>query len=874
MSSEAFETPMMKQYTEIKGQYPDCLLFFRLGDFYELFMDDAKIGAEVLDITLTSRDRGKDGRIPMAGVPFHAVDSYLSKLVKAGYKVAICEQLTEPDGSGLVERDVVRIVTPGTVMDEGSLEKKENNYVMSLSYDDATLGIAVADISTGLFQVAEHSLGDVHQILQNELSRLNPTECILSLHLYNQPKLLKTLKTNKNLNVYLFNEWIDHAQNAQKNLLKHLKVATLSIYGLDEKPQALKAAGALLGYLKHTQKDKVGHIREVTNLNASNYLELDRSTILNLELFSTIREGNKKGSLVHLLDHTSTSMGGRMLRQWLLHPLVNESEILERHEAVKSLISNSTIFRELNDLLLQIVDIERLVSRLSVGIGNARDLVNLKASLETILKIKSQLASMSGDIFAKLQNDILTDLNEVIQIVRTTITDEPPIDLRNGGLIKDHVSSELDDLKNGIVGSKTFINKLEQQERERTGIGSLKVKFNQVFGYYIEITKSNLESVPSDYYRKQTLVNAERFITPELKHHEEIILTAEEKIKDLEFKLFLQTTDKILEFTTAIQKASRSIAALDCLLTFAYISKKENYVCPELVSNGDLEILEGRHPVVETLLDDTRFVPNDVNLNCSTKQLLIITGPNMAGKSVYIRQNALIVLMCQMGCFVPAKKARISLVDKIFVRSGASDVITSGLSTFMVEMVETANILHNATSSSLIVMDEIGRGTSTYDGVSIAWAVAEYLVSNSKISPKTLFATHYHELQNLEQKYPNKIQNFQVLATESNNELNFLHKVMQGGASHSYGIAVARLAGVPDEVTKNATDVLHQLEEKTFNNHTNFEAWLTAGSTSESSGKHNLADEIANIDINALTPIEALKVLADLKEKITHPGNE
>jgi len=869
MSSEIFETPMMKQYTEIKNNYPDCLLFFRLGDFYELFMDDAKIGAEVLDITLTSRDRGKDGRIPMAGVPFHAVDSYLSKLVKAGYKVAICEQLTEPDGGGLVERDVVRIVTPGTVMDESSLEKKENNYVLSISYDDMALGIAVADISTGLFQIAEYPVGDVHQILQNELSRLNPSECILSLHLYNQPKLLKTLKTSKNLNVYLFNEWIDHAQNAQKNLKKHLGVATLSIYGLDEKPQALKAAGALLGYLKHTQKDKVGHIREITNLNAANYLELDRSTILNLELFSTIREGNKKGSLIHLLDHTSTSMGGRMLRQWLLRPLVNKDEILRRHEAVEELILNSTVIED----LIQIVDIERLISRLAVGVGNARDLVNLKKSLEMILKIKSFLDTLHAPIFTDIKLDISQELFEVIKIVSNSITDEPPIDLRNGGLIKENVSKELDDLKNGIAGSKTFINKLEQQERERTGIGSLKVKFNQVFGYYIEITKSNLESVPSDYYRKQTLVNAERFITPELKHHEEIILTAEEKIKDLEFKLFLQTTEKILAFTPAIQKAAKSIATIDCLITFANVSKKENYVCPELVTSGELEIVEGRHPVVETLLDDSRFVPNDVNLNCTNKQLVIITGPNMAGKSVYIRQNALIVLLCQMGCFVPAKKARISIVDKIFVRSGASDVITSGLSTFMVEMVETANILHNATSQSLIVMDEIGRGTSTYDGVSIAWAVAEYLVSNSKMSPKTLFATHYHELQNLEQKYPNKIQNFQVLATESNGELNFLHKVMQGGASHSYGIAVARLAGVPDEVTKNATDVLHQLEEKTFNKHTNFEEWLTAGASQENPTASNVLGEMAKIDINALTPMEALKVLAALKEKISSSRN-
>src|SRR3972149_3174846 len=508
MPPQEFTTPMMKQYMNIKAQYPDCLLFFRLGDFYELFMDDAKIGAEVLDITLTARDGGRDGKIPMAGVPFHAVDSYLSKLVKAGYKVAICEQVTEPDGSGLVEREVVRIVTPGTVLDEGSLEKKENNYLISLTFDDSNFALAAADVSTGFFQAFQVERGDLEQHLVNELTRLNPSECILSLHLYNQPKILKILKTVKNLNIFLFQEWVEHAQNAEENLKKHFGVVTLEGFGIGDKPLAQKAAAALLGYLKHTQKDKVNHIKDISNFSANTYLELDRSTIVNLELFSTIREGNKKGSLIHMLDKTKTSMGGRMLRQWLLKPLVDKEAIEGRLDSVAELLAKRQSLTELEEVLLRVVDIERLISRLSVGIGNARDLVNLKLSLVEVIKLKNQLdASFESALLSELKNTISADLQKAINIVTESIVDEPPIDVKNGGMIKQGVNADLDAIKDSIKGSKKWVQELEAKERARTGINSLKVKFNQVFGYYIEITKSNLDSVPADYYRTQALVN-------------------------------------------------------------------------------------------------------------------------------------------------------------------------------------------------------------------------------------------------------------------------------------------------------------------------------------------------------------------------------
>ncbi len=869
IDNNVFETPMMKQYFQIKEQYPDCLLFFRLGDFYELFMEDAKIGSQILDITLTSRDRGKDGRVPMCGVPYHAVDSYLNKLVKAGYKVAICEQMTEP-GKGLVEREVVRVVTPGTMLDEKSLEKKENNYLVALEMGEGKLGLAFSDISTGSFHTIELEIKDnLDQVLTNELSQINPSECILSDHLYNNIQLLKALRKHKNLNIFRFNDWGAYSKNSEDYLKKHFKVSTLNGLGLSGMKYAIKAASVLLGYLKQTQKDNLEHLNKINVVQNKGEMALDRATIVNLELFSTIRDSEKTGSLINLLDNTSTSMGGRKLKQWLIKPLINEEDITNRYDAVEYFLKNRQLRIELINTLSHVTDFERITSKLAVGIGNARDLVNLKEALKLVLKVESSLKESEFKLINSVKNNIPQTLQHTVDLIEDTIVDEPPLEVKNGNLIKSGVDQTLDDLKDKISESTTFLNELETKERERTGISSLKVKYNMVFGYYIEVTKANLDMVPKNYFRKQTLVNAERFFTKELKEHEEIILSAKEKINNIEYQLFLNTVEKVLKNISDIQSAGDSISIIDCLLNFAELAEKENYTRPQIINTGEIEIKQARHPVVEKLLEIGKFVPNDIYLNTLDHQLLILTGPNMAGKSVYIRQAALIVLLAQIGCFVPTQSARITLCDRIFVRSGASDVITSGLSTFMVEMTETAYILNNATDKSLIVMDEIGRGTSTYDGISIAWAIAEYLINCSKACPKTLFATHYHELQKLEDKYPQKIKNFQVLVGGTQEDPVFLHKVTPGAADHSYGIAVAKLSGVPKEVTENAYSILKDLEQR------NGREVVIKDKQQEckSSGKGKKFERIIhNIDISSITPLQALNILAEIKEVLEDPA--
>lgn len=900
-------TPMMKQYMEVKKQYPDCLLLYRMGDFYELFMEDAHIGARVLNITLTGKANGKGGRIPMAGVPYHAVDSYLAKLVKAGYKVAICEQLSPPNKRGLVERDVVRIVTPGTVLDENVLDKKENNYIVSLQIQKETVAISVADVSTGYFSTSEFSAADKDQTIKNELSKLHPAECILPESLYNDAELLHVLKTQKGMNIFPFMDWSTYAANPGGVLKKHFGVQTLAGFGIENQVLVQESSAALLGYLQQTQKGPVGHIKKVSANPTQEHVVLDRSTMINLELFSTIREHDSKGTLLSVLDQTVTAMGGRLMKQWIRKPLVSQYEIEERFEAVEELLQKQAKRIALREKIKEVSDIERLLSRLSVGLGNARDLVNLKSSLQSVLKIKEMMEELKSGLIGELAKEIkksdsglstsaanqtkMTDtIDSVIGLIGKNIVPEPPISIREGGMIAEGVDEELDRLQDIVNGSRDWIVDLEKKEREKTGITSLKVRFNQVFGFYIEVSKANLASVPPIYMRKQTLVNAERFITPELKEQEEIILTAEQRMHDIEHKLFQEVLKQVLDHVAIIQDAAQSIAAFDCLLSFAHLAEKRNYIRPVLSSNGITSITAGRHPVVETLLEDGTFVPNDVTLD-NTQQLLLLTGPNMAGKSVFIRQVAVIVLMAQMGSFVPAQKAEISLVDQIFVRSGASDVITSGLSTFMVEMVETAHILHHATDKSLIIMDEIGRGTSTYDGISIAWAVAEYLVANKK-NPKTLFATHYHELQVLEEKFPEKIKNFHMSVANDKGEPIFLHTIAIGGASHSFGVAVAKLAGVPSEVVARAKELLEELEKRSeattsfwlvqnqrktdLNNEQKDSGWNQNDDKNESSfttQQINLADhlihkELEQLDISQMTPLEALNKLADLKEKL------
>lgn len=868
---QEFATPMMRQYHKIKDKYKDCLLFYRMGDFYELFMEDAHIGSQVLNITLTGKAGGKDGRIPMAGVPYHAVDNYIAKLVRAGYKVAICEQLSPPNKKGIVERDVVRVVTPGTLLDENILERKENNYIISLLTKENTLAFSVADLSTGYFATQEIDAGEeIEKILLDEIARFNPTECILPNHLYNDPALLKVLNSQKGLNIFPYEAFDTFESDGNLFLKKHFGLATLAGFGITDKTLAVQTAAALLSYLKETQKDDLSHIKKLSLLSTDEGLVLDRSTMINLELFSTIREHDPRGSLLHVLDQTITAMGGRMIKQWLKKPLLQKDHIEDRLESVQTFCNSPEVREQIRELCKQIPDIERLLSRLSVNLGNARDLTNLKLSLETLLSVKRLLEQFNSPLLKSQAEDISRKLSEVIEKIQNVIVDEPPISIREGRMIRMGVHAELDILRNTIKKSKDWITELERTEKEKTGISSLKVRFNKVFGFYIEVSKSYVHLVPDVYTRKQTLVNGERYITKELKEHEEIILTAEEKINDIEYAIFTETLTYVLLYTKEIQLAAQSIAVVDCLAGFSFLSDRHRYVRPKLLYSGEIRIKQGRHPVVEQLLDGVPFIPNDITLDNISQTQLLITGPNMAGKSVFIRQIALIVLMTQLGCFVPAQSAHISIVDRIFVRSGASDVITSGLSTFMVEMVETAHILHHATKSSLIVMDEIGRGTSTYDGISIAWAVAEFLVTQISPAPKVLFATHYHELQALEKNYPKQIKNFHMAVTQQKGSPVFLHTILPGGASHSFGVAVARLAGVPQSVIDRAQEMLQTLEardvtKKDIPSQSNTPVYTLSDTAI---ADHLLHKELEQMDVATMTPLAALNKLAELKDKI------
>ena len=874
-----FSTPMMRQYAEIKKDYDDCLLFFRLGDFYELFLEDAVVGARALGIVLTQRPRGKDGHIPMAGIPYHSAESYLAKLTKAGYKVAICEQVSEPNSKGIVEREVVRIVTPGTIMDSKSLNQKEHNYLISFSFGKKYIGIARADLSTGDFSTTQILKNkESKQVLASELTRFMPRECVLSEVDYANPKILTFLSQFPKLNIYPLHAWGEWTQDADKSLAKHFKLKTLAGLGLDSWPEAQIASAGLLGYLNHTQKNQISHIKTLCKYSLDDFLDLDSATIRNLEIFTTLRDACETGSLIRVMDKTKTPMAGRLLREWIARPLTKLELINNRLSAVEELLQNKLLRDQLQDELKTIYDIERIVSRLAVGVGNGADLVNLSVSLTQVLKIKEQLTSCKSQLTKNLVKEIDETLEVVIKIINERIKDDPAIDTKKGGIIRTGFNAQLDKLRAQVGGDKTWITQLEEKERARTKISSLKIKFNKVFGYYIEITNANLKLAPADYIRKQTMVNGERFITAQLKEYEESILTAEDKINTLEYQLFLNTVEDVLKYTKIIQTATAQIATLDCILGLAELAQNAHYTRPELNDDGIINIKDGRHPVVEMVLGDVAFVPNDCDLDNNKNQLLLITGPNMAGKSVFMRQVAVITLMAHIGSFVPATSANISLVDKIFVRSGAADVISQGLSTFMVEMAETAYILNNATNKSLIIMDEIGRGTSTYDGISIAWAIAEYLVTNNNANAKTLFATHYHELQELEKQYPEKIQNYQVRVEERDGELIFLHKVFAGGASHSYGVAVAKLAGIPELVTGSALKMLKNLEERDFskseykvdkiNSSKTPQSLLASETAARPNVEHPLIAKIKELDVNNMTPLEALKFLDDLKLEV------
>lgn len=849
-------TPMMKQYLEIKKRYQDALLFFRLGDFYEMFGDDAKIAAKELEIALTSRDAGSAGRIPMCGVPYHAVTGYLQKLVSKGYRVAICEQLEDPKlAKGVVKRDVVRVVTPGTFI-EGSLEEKRSQYLTAVAQVDDTFGIASLDLSTGQFLVTELKAFDR---MEDELFRLNPAELVLAA---GSPLVQQLDGTASQLQAAIsqLDQRLANPEAAADTMLRHFQVATLHPFGLDS-PAKVCAAGMALAYVQDTQKSLLEHILRVQPYTLDQFLQIDAHSRLNLELVRTIREGRKTGSLLGVLDHTRTSMGGRLLRWNLEQPLVDRDEISRRQDAVAAFVDDAGFRQEVQELLDQVYDLERLMGRLAVGTGSARDLRALCSSLAVIPRLKQLLAQRPEAILQRIESqlDPLTGLTDLID---RAIVDSPPISVREGGLIKAGFSHELDELRTASRDGKKWIKNLEAQERQRTGIKSLKVGFNKVFGYYIEVTNPNLALVPDDYQRKQTLSNAERFITPELKEKEALILGADERIVEMEYELFCQVRDEAKRHMEKIQADAAALAFLDMLQSLAEAAARHNYVRPEITTDTTLRISQGRHPVIETL--QSGFVPNDVNLTAE-ERIILLTGPNMAGKSTYLRQTALIVIMAQMGSFVPAKAAVIGLVDKIFTRIGAADDLSTGQSTFMVECAETAHMLLNATERSLIILDELGRGTSTFDGMAIAQAVIEHI--HDHIGARTLFSTHFHELTKLERTLP-KLAAYRVEVQEKQGTVYFLHQVSRGSTDKSYGVNVARMAGIPKPVLRRALSLLQELEadrdrpvQLDLFASLQYDAAVLEDNA-PGPEEHPIIAELRQLDINRITPLDALQLLA------------
>ncbi len=794
-------TPAMQQYMNIKNKHPDCVVMFRMGDFYELFYEDAKTAARELDIVLTSRGKG-ESKAPLAGIPYHAIEPYLAKLVKKGYKVAICEQMEDPKkAKGLVKRDLVRIITPGTLIDSIMLDEKRNNYIMAISKDKQDIGFAVAEISTGEFVTSQVDSIDK---LKSQIARFEPSEIIFPLSLESSEFINEI---NKNGNSAVFNTFDDRhfwLEKAMQILKDHFQIISLEGFGITDKELCISSCGALISYLKETQRTSMDYINNLKYYSTEKFMILDNSTVRNLELMRNIRESSSKGTFISVIDNTYTVMGARLLKKWILQPLIDIEKINERLSAVEELSQDVLLREELIERLKKIQDIERLISRITYGNANARDLVALKNSLEKIPEIKSLLKTAQSN---KLRSTAkLNELKEIVELISKSIIDEPSSLIREGNMIRQGYNDKLDELKNIIKKGKRWILELEEQEKKNTGIKSLKIKYNKIFGYFIEVTKANLHLVPDNYIRKQTQANSERFITEDLKKQEELVLNAEEKITELEYEIFMDVIKTVSEKTKEVQNVAHIISELDCLLNFSVLAVDNNYVKPDLSKDFDMILKDSRHPVLEQI--EENYVPNDVILE-KNNRTMIITGPNMSGKSSVMRQIALITLMAQIGSFVPASSARISVVDRIFTRVGASDDLYSGQSTFMVEMNETAQILNNATEKSLIILDEIGRGTSTYDGISIAWAVAEYI--HTKIRAKTMFATHYHQLNKLSEEHEG-IKNMNVAVSEKEDKIVFLHKLIEGGTDKSYGIQVANLAGLPKEVVEKSKKIMNRLE--------------------------------------------------------------
>ena len=875
-------TPMMKQYMETKDQYQDCILFYRLGDFYEMFFDDALTASRELEITLTGKNCGQEERAPMCGVPYHAVESYLNKLVSKGYKVAICEQVEDPKtAKGIVKRDVVRIVTPGTNLDTQALDETRNNYIMCIVYIADRYGVSVSDITTGDYFVTE--IPDSAKLM-DEIYRFSPSEIICNEAFYMSGMDLDGMKDRLGITIYSLDSWYFDDDVCRQKLLEHFQVTSFAGLGLADYDCGIISAGALLQYLLETQKNSLSNLTHITPYAAGKYMMLDSSTRRNLELCETLREKQKRGSLLWVLDKTKTAMGARTLRKYVEQPLIDKKEIEKRLDAVAELKDSAISREEIREYLSPVYDLERLITRIAYGTANPRDLTAFRSSLEMLPHIRYILEEMQSELLKNIHDD-MDPLEDLCTLVKDAIREEPPIAMKEGNIIRDGYNEEVDKLRRAKSDGKEWLAKLENDEREKTGIKNLRIKYNKVFGYYLEVTNSYKDMVPDYYTRKQTLANAERYITPELKELEDMILGAEDKLYALEYEIYSQVRDTIAGEIERIQKTAKAVAALDAFASLAVVAERNNYTRPKINEKGIIDIKDGRHPVVERMIPNDMFIANDTYLDDKKHRISIITGPNMAGKSTYMRQTALIALMAQIGSFVPAKSANIGLSDRIFTRVGASDDLASGQSTFMVEMTEVANILRNATSKSLLILDEIGRGTSTFDGLSIAWAVVEYISDSRLLGAKTLFATHYHELTELEGKISN-VNNYCIAVKEKGDDIVFLRKIVKGGADKSYGIQVAKLAGVPDLVIERAKEIVEELSDEDVTAKVSEiavrersekkrpkvkkydEVDIAQMSLFDTVKDDDVLEELKNLDVGNMTPIDALNTIYRLQNKL------
>ena len=856
-------TPMMQQYLQTKEEYKDCILFYRLGDFYEMFFEDAELVSKELELTLTGKNCGMEERAPMCGIPYHAVEGYLNKLVANGHKVAICEQVEDPKlAKGLVRREVIRIVTPGTNLDMQALDESKNNYIMCIVYLADRYGVSIADVSTGDYYVTEV---DSERKLFDEITKFSPSEIICNESFYMSGVDIEDLRHRLKITIYALETWYFGDELAETTLLTHFKVKSLEALELADYDCGMIAAGALLKYLYETQKNDLNNISVIHPYSTGKYMIIDSSTRRNLELVETLREKQKRGSLLWVLDKTKTAMGARLLRSYVEQPLIDKAEIEKRQDAICELNQHVITREELREYLNPIYDLERLITRVTYLTANPRDLIAFRSSIAMLPPIKSLLGDFQCELLGEIREDMDT-LEELCALIDRAIMEEPPISVRDGGLIKDGYNEDVDKYRKAKTEGKTWLAELEAKEREKTGIKNLKIKYNKVFGYYLEVTNSYKDLVPDYFMRKQTLANAERYITPELKELEDMILGAEDKLVTLEYDLFCEVRSTIAAEVVRIQRTAKAVAGLDVFVSLALVADQNNYCRPKINENGIIDIKGGRHPVVEKMINNDMFIDNDTYLDNGNHRISIITGPNMAGKSTYMRQTALIVLMAQIGSFVPAKSATIGIVDRVFTRIGASDDLASGQSTFMVEMSEMASILKHATAASLLILDEIGRGTSTFDGMAIARAVLEYCADKRKLGAKTMFATHYHELSALEGEIQG-VRNYSISAKKQGGNLVFLRKIVRGAADDSYGIEVAKLAGLPEAVISKAKGYLKELEADGISALPRADAADDGQISFADVGTDEIRQMLESADLNTLTPLEAMNLLFELQKK-------